>query len=86
MSGHGSPAAAGPVFDYTVDGEAQQTSEHILTAGQILKNAGIDTAQRYLIELVGKKQISYENKNDEKIQMHEKMEFITAGLGPTQVS
>ncbi len=86
MSGHGSPASAGPVFDYTVDDEDQHTSQHVLTAGQILTNAGIDKAQRYLIQLIGKKQVSYENKNDEEIRMREKMEFITAGLGPTPVS
>lgn len=85
MSGHGGPAA-GVTFHYTVDGEAQETTEHVLTVEQILRNAEIDPAQRYLIQLVGAKQESYENKLGEQIHMHEKMTFITAGLGPTTVS
>lgn len=85
MSGHGGSAAAA-VFDYTVDDEPQHTSEHMLTARQVLTNAGLDPAQRYLIQLVGTNKVSYQDKPDEQIHMHEKMVFITAGLGPTPVS
>jgi hypothetical protein len=74
------------VFDYTVDDEPQETSEHVLTAEQILRNAGLDPAQRYLIELRGKHQESYEGRPTAEIRMHEKMKFITAGTGPTPVS
>lgn len=74
------------VFNYTVDDEPQETSEHLLTAEQIVRNAGLDPAQRYLIELRGKDQESYEGRMGTEIRMHEKMKFITAGIGPTPVS
>jgi hypothetical protein len=31
-----------PTFQYTVDDEPQSTTEHTLTARQILQNAGLD--------------------------------------------
>ena len=39
----------GPTFDYTVDGEAQSTTEHVLTPTQILQAAGVDPATHYLV-------------------------------------
>lgn len=74
------------VFDYTVDDEPQQTREHVLTAEQIVRNAGLDPTQRYLIQLRGKEQESFEGRMGTEIHMHEKMKFITAGIGPTPVS
>lgn len=72
---------------YTVDGEKQTTREHNLTARQIMTNAKVDPANHYLIELRGKhEQISFQGKADEPIRMHNRMEFITASLGPTPVS
>ncbi|HXG60636.1 MAG TPA: hypothetical protein VNO22_04640 [Planctomycetota bacterium] len=76
----------GVVFDYTVDGEPQETSSHQLTPRQIVKNAGLDPEQRYLIEIRGKDQTSYKDKMDEPIQIHEKQKFITAFIGPVPVS
>jgi len=74
-----------PTFDYSVDGEAQTTTEHELTAGQILKNAGLDPAQRYLIELVGAEQKKYTDPNT-VVHMHEHQKFVSAFIGPVPVS
>jgi hypothetical protein len=75
-----------PVFHYTVDGEAQETSEHTLTPEQILENAGIDSKLHYLVQLVGNTQKSYEGKPKEEIHMHQKIEFISVAVGPTPTS
>jgi hypothetical protein len=75
-----------PRFDYTVDGEAQSTTEHVLTPTKILQGAGIDPATHYLIEIVGNTQKSYKDKPNEAIQMHEHMKFISVATGPTPVS
>ncbi len=69
-------------FDYTVDGEPQQTTSHELTPRQILENAKLDPSQRYLLELHGKEQVSYKDKLDTPIHMHEHQKFITAYIGP----
>ena len=75
-----------PVFNYTVDGEPQSTTEHQLTASQILKNAGKDPASHYLVLLEGNTQKSYEGKSNEIIHMHQHMKFISLSLAPTPVS
>lgn len=74
-----------PTFDYTVDGEPQQTDEHELTVRAILQAASIDPAERYLIELVGKNQRPLRDL-DEVVRMHERMKFITAFIGPVPVA
>lgn len=75
-----------PTFQYTIDGEPQTTSEHTLTAFQILQNAGIDTATHYLVEIQGQHQDSYKDKPDEPIHIHQHMKFISVFNGPTTVS
>lgn len=76
----------GPRFDYSVDDEAQSTTEHVLTPTQILQAAGIDPATHYLVQIIGNKKESYEGKPDEPIHMHEHMKFISVATGPTPVS
>lgn len=72
-------------FDYTVDGEPQTTSAHELTAGQILTNAGLNPAERYLIELRGAEQVPYKNPAVE-VHMHAHAKFVSAFIGPVPVS
>ncbi len=73
-------------IEYTVDGEVQTTTSHELTPRQILVNAGIDATTHYLVQLEGHHQISYKDKMDDPIKMHEKMKFIALSLEPTPVS
>ncbi len=75
-----------PTFDYTVDGESQQTSAHKLTATQILQNAGIDVTSHYLVQIEGNNRISYQSDPNKEIHMHEHMKFISVSTGPTPVS
>jgi hypothetical protein len=71
---------------YLVDDEEQTTTEHQLTPTQILTNAGIDPATHYLVQIEGNHKVSYENKPNEIIHMHEKMKFISIAVGPMPVS
>jgi hypothetical protein len=75
-----------PNFHYTVDDEPQSTSEHTLTARQILQNAGIDSVTHYLVEIDGQHQKPYKDNPDEDIHIHQKMKFISIFNGPTPVS
>lgn len=75
-----------PTFQYTVDDEPQTTSEHTLTARQILQNAGIDPGTHYLKEIDGQHEKSYKDNPDEPIHMHQHMKFVSIFNGPTPVS
>ena len=75
-----------PTFQYTVDDEPYSTSEHTLTARQILQLAGKDPNNYYLKQIKGQHQESYKDKLDEPIQMHQHMKFITIYNGSTGVS
>ena len=75
-----------PTFNYTVDDEKQSTTDHVLTAQQILSNAGIDPATHYLVQIEGKNRISYKDEPSKEIHMHEHITFISVSTGPTPVS
>ena len=75
-----------PTFEYTVDDEPQTTTQHVLTARQILTNAGIDPSTHYLVEVKGKDKESYRDKPDAEIHMHEHQRFISVSTGGTPVS
>jgi hypothetical protein len=77
------------VIDFTLDDEPQTTTERILTPTAILRNAKphpLDPATHYLIQIVGHEQISYKDKPNEEIHMHEHMKFVSESTGPTGVS
>jgi hypothetical protein len=77
------------VIHYALDDESQETTEKEMTPRQILLNAKphpIDPATHYLVQLEGHHQVSYKDKPDEPIHMHENMRFISESVGPTPVS
>ena len=78
--------ANGPTFKYSVDGDERTTSEHQLTAREILKEAGFNPDDRFLVEVKGKNQESYQNRLDEQIHMHANQKFITVFIGTVPVS
>jgi hypothetical protein len=83
------PAAAAKVIHYTLDDEPQTTTQHILTPVEIMENAKphpIDPAAHYLVQIEGHHQVSYKDKPNEPIHMHEHANFITVSTGPTPVS
>ncbi|MCA9360057.1 hypothetical protein H6781_02250 [Candidatus Nomurabacteria bacterium] len=73
-------------ISYTVNDEAQFTSEKELTANQIMTEAGIDTETNYLSEVKGSKLVSYKDNPVELIKMHNNQKFITTFTGPTKVA
>ena len=73
-------------IDYFVNDEPQSTTEKELTPVQIMTKAGIDPDTNYLIEIRGNHQISYKDKPNDPIKLHEKMKFISNFIGPTPVS
>lgn len=75
-----------PLLEYTVDDELQTTTEHVLTPAQILRLAGIDPANHYLVQIQGATQKSYQGNPDEPIHMHQHMKFVSVFLGDTPVS
>jgi hypothetical protein len=75
-----------PTFNYTVDTIPQSTSEHQLTPNQILSNAGIDSQTHYLVEIKGKEKVSYQDKPNDPIHIHEGQKFISIATGGTPLS
>ena len=72
---------------YVVGDEPQTTTERVLTAREIMVNAGIDPVQNYLVEIRGREpRISYKDKPDEPIHMHERQKFIVVFMGTVPVS
>jgi hypothetical protein len=74
------------VFTIFVDDEAIETAEHKLTVREVLTLAGISPDSYYLVEVNGKHQVSFQNKLDETVNIHEKAKFVTVSTGPTPVS
>lgn len=72
---------------FTVDGEPYETLERELTPNDILRNfAGKDPATHYLVQIQGQHRVSYQDKGDKPIKMHEGMRFQVISTGPTPVS
>jgi hypothetical protein len=75
-----------PVFNYTVDGETQTTTEHVMTPINIMSKAGVDPNTHYLVQMIGTNKKSYKDNPNEEIHMHNHMTFFTNDIGPTPVS
>ena len=72
---------------FTVDGEEYETTERELTPNEIIREFGKkDSATNYLVEIKGDHKISFQGKGDEKIKMHDCMNFQIVSTGPTPVS
>jgi len=68
----------------TIDGE-HITSPRETTAGELLRAAGLDPANRELVRIEGKSQHPYPDPG-QRIELHEGETFITVSTGPTPVS
>lgn len=71
---------------FLVDGEHVSTEERILTPVKIMELAHVDPATNYLVRVEGRHQISYKDKPNEKIEVHDDEVFVTVSTGPTPVS
>ena len=74
------------VIHYTVADEPQTTTEHTLTPHQIMSNAGINPDENYLVEIRGRERVSFKDKPNEPIHMHEGQKFVVVFVGPVPVS
>jgi hypothetical protein len=75
------------VIHYTVGDEPQTTTERTLTPRQIMTNAGANPEENYLVEIRGKEpRVSYKDRPDVSIHMHEGQKFIVVFVGTVPVS
>lgn len=73
-------------FDISVDGETYAAPAKEMTADDILRLAGIDPSENYLVEKHGREQVSYQGKGSEPIKLHERETFISVPTGDVTVS
>lgn len=70
---------------YFVDGETLMTADSTLTVEQVLRQAGLDPATHYLIELRGQHQLPHQTLT-EVLHIHNQERFVSIFNGPTPVS
>lgn len=80
------PQPAHHVIHYVVNDERQETRERTLTPREIMKHAGINPDENYLVEIKGRTRESYEGRADVPIHMHEHQKFVTVFTGSVPVS
>jgi len=73
-------------FEVTVDCETVVIPRKHVTPSLILNKAGLDPADRYLIQINGQNKVSYKDKADQVINVHENQVFITGKLGAVAVA
>ena len=75
------------LIHFTLDGEPYSTHEHEMTPNHILHTFGhLDPAKFYLMQIEGNHKVSYQDKGEEPIRIHEHARFISVRIGPTPVS
>lgn len=75
-----------PLIEFTIDGEVYNTSEHKLTAGDVLGYAGKSFGSHYLVELLGQgNQRPYRSAAD-PVNVHPGSKFVTVRTGSTPVA
>jgi|GEM_PF-4317949 len=73
-------------FTVTVDGESVEIPRKGVTASRILEAAGLDPTVRYLIEKKGNRTISYKDRPDALVKVHQNQVFLTGRVGPVPVA
>ena len=76
----------GHTIDISIDGEMYAAPAKEMTADDILRLAGIDPSENYLVEKHGREQVSYQGKGSELIKLHERETFISVPTGDATVS
>lgn len=72
---------------FTVDGEPCETKHRELTPNQIISEFGKqDPATSYLVEIQGNHRVSYKDKGNVEIKLHDGMCFQIISTGPKPVS
>lgn len=74
-------------LEITIDTIPYRIDYTVATAFQLLQLAGRDPANYYLVQVVGKKErISYKDRPQERIELHEGSKFVTVYDGEVPVS
>lgn len=81
-----STAKPGHTVEISIDGETYAAPAKELTADDVLRLAGIDPAENYLVEKHGRQQLSYQGKGSELVKLHERETFISVPTGDATVS
>ncbi len=76
----------GHTVDISIDGEIYTAPAKEMTADDILRLAGLDPTENYLVEKHGREQVSYQGKGSELIKLHERETFISVPTGDATVS
>ncbi len=81
------PPKGKPAVEFEIDGEAYETRERDLTAGEVLGYAGKSFGTHYLVELLGRggQQREYRIASD-AVNVHPGSRFLTVSTGPTPVT
>ena len=66
---------------YHVDHESQRTESAELSAHEILRLASINPDEYYLVEVKGADRISFKDNPDQKIHLHDGMQFLSVSFG-----
>ncbi len=75
------------VIHFKVDGEEYETCKPETTPNQIISEFGKkDPATNYLVKIEGAHKISYRDKGDQEIEIHECDSFQIVSIGPMPVS
>jgi len=76
----------GQTIEISIDGETYTAPSKEMTADDILRLAGLDPTENYLVEKHGREQVSYQDKGSELIKLHEREIFISVPTGDATVS
>lgn len=76
----------GHTVEISIDGEIYTAPAKEMTADDILRLAGIDPAENYLVAKHGRNQVSYQGKGSELIKLHKHDTFISVPTGDATVS
>ena len=72
--------------EISIDGESYTAPEKEMVADDILRLAGIDPSENYLVEKHGREQESYKDRGSDIVKLHEKETFISVPTGDVTVS
>jgi hypothetical protein len=72
--------------EISIDGDDYVAPSKEMSADDILRLAGIDPTQNYLVEKQGREQTSYKDKGSTLIKLHKHDTFISVPLGDATVS
>lgn len=75
-----------PLIEFMIDGETYETSEHKLTAEDVLGYAGKSFESHYLVELLGRGNQRPYKSASESVNVHPGSKFVTVRTGATPVA